>query len=130
MGRKKSRFYKGIVATESGAVVPLDHDPLLSNSSKSKKREREFEKYVSKKLKKEERPALFSKLQELSFTSEMLHSSKNLGLVRKSSGKSSKALPTQVEGASHPKNTGPSSYEQLHGKNPLKIFSVIEKKAH
>ena len=129
MGRKKSRFYKGIVATESGAVVPLDHDPLLSNSSKSKKREREFEKYVSKKLKKEERPALFSKLQELSFTSEMLHSSKNLGLVRKSSGKSSKALPTQVEGASHPKNTGPSSYEQLHGKNPLKIFSVIEKKA-
>lgn len=129
MGRKKSRFYKGVVATESGAVVPLEHDPLLNNNSKSKKREREFEKYVSKKLKKEERPALFSKLQELSFTSDKLHSSKNLGLVRKSIEKTGKPLPAQVEDSSHLKNTGPSSYEQLHGKNPLKIFSVIEKKA-
>jgi hypothetical protein len=42
------------------------------------KREKEFEKYLNKKLKKEERPAIFERLQQLEFSSKSLQSTKNL----------------------------------------------------
>ncbi|CAG8793238.1 12254_t:CDS:2, partial [Cetraspora pellucida] len=45
-------------------------------SSKKKKR---FEKYMQKKIKKEERVVLFEKLSKSSFSSELMKSSRNLG---------------------------------------------------
>lgn len=92
MGRKKSRFYassggkknadqqvdsnveaisgKGPACKEDAG--PLKSDPLKQAKDWSGKRSREFEKYMAKKLKKESRPDMFKRLQELAFDSEKL----------------------------------------------------------
>lgn len=140
MGRKKSRFYKTdgpknqqvadsnaeiILPTDctGGGVMPAKIDPLLVGPDRAGKRAKEFEKFVAKKLKKEERPVLFQRLQELSFDTNKLMSTKNLvntdmRLKQKEREKGPK-VEVQVSASN-----GPSSYEQLHGSKPLKVFTA------
>lgn len=138
MGRKKSRFYKDAAKVNSdgfstangrnepSGLHPVKVDPLLMRKDGSKKREREFEKYVAKKLKKEERPDLFKRLQEVSFSSEQLQSSKQLSMKDARHGSCTVSRPSEETLVPA---SGPSSYEQLHGNRPLPIFSCSDKKS-
>lgn len=93
MGRKKSRFYdrpgrkSDDVDTNAVHLEDIHRQAAsLSNSSFGKslkaptKREREFEKYMTKKMKKEARPLLFERLQALNpgVGRELLQSTKQL----------------------------------------------------
>jgi ATP-dependent RNA helicase DHX37/DHR1 len=144
MGRKKSRFYadpskknnrqidsnvemisgKGPSNVEDAG--PMKSNPLNQTKDWSGKRSREFEKYMAKKMKKESRPDMFKRLQELAFDSKKLQSSKNLGV--KVSTERAKRVQELVFGQELVV-PGRSSYEQLHGDRALKVFFKSAAKA-
>lgn len=107
MGRKKARFYKGngklpkcvlIIFLDRKEIQAFDSNvetimpgtklvdpnsfPFKDNNEQAermcKRKEKALEKYIEKKLKKDNRPILFDRLQKASVSSEKLQSSKKL----------------------------------------------------
>lgn len=107
MGRKKSRFYNGILNIGSSYNITdlpkqecIDTNaPVLENkknmvdtpggsiiesveapSRMSKRKQKQFDKYLQKKLKKDARPELLARLQKSAFKADTLQSTKQLAV--------------------------------------------------